>query len=85
MIEPIVTIILAVLGLYLLLGFVFGILFAFAGGAARIDPGAVKGTFGFKLIIIPGCALFWPCLLMRWIKGSPSPHERSKHRQLANS
>lgn len=82
MIEPVTICILAILGGYLALGLLFGILFSFVGGARRIDPGAEKGTLGFKLIIIPGCAIFWPYLLLRWARGSAPPQECSKHRQI---
>ena len=77
-----ITTILTVLGIYLGIGFLFGILFAFAGAKA-IDPAAVQGSFGFKLLIIPGCAIFWPYLLKRWIRKSPPPEECPTHRRLA--
>ncbi len=83
MIEPVTTCLLAIAGGYLALGSLFGILFSFAGGARRIDPGAEKGTWGFKLVIIPGCAIFWPYLLLRWVRSSAPPQECSRHRQLA--
>ena len=82
MMEGLISLLLAMLGTYLLIGFVFGIVFAFAG-AKTIDPSAVEGSWGFKIIIIPGCALFWPYLLKRWIKKSPPPEEYSAHRRAA--
>ncbi len=71
--------ILTILGIYLLVGLVFGLLFAF-WGAKRIDHGAEAGTLGFKLMIIPGCAVFWPYLLGRWITGRQPAQECSRHR-----
>ncbi len=71
---------LSLLGFYLALGFIFGLLFAFLGGAKRIDPGAVEGSWGFKVLLIPGCMIFWPYLLFRWIKSSAPPVECSRHR-----
>ncbi len=65
--------------IYLGLGGLFGIAFAFAGAKA-IDPAAKNGSIGFKLLIIPGAAFFWPYLLKRWIAKSPPPEERSAHR-----
>ena len=77
-----IAISLALLGIYLLIGFLFGIVFAFAG-VKDIDPAAEQGTLGFKLLIIPGCAIFWPYLLKRWLVKSPPPEERSRHRRAA--
>ena len=82
--EGLISILLILLGLYLLVGFLFGLVFAFAGAKA-IDPGAVEGTWGFKLLIIPGCAIFWPLLLKRWVSKSPPPEECSAHRRAAKS
>ena len=81
MIEILVT----VLGIYFAAGFVFGVAFAFGGGVKRIDPAAAGGTWGFKLLIIPGCAIFWPLLLKRWLKSEPPPEEKSAHRRAANA
>ncbi len=69
---------LAALGIYLLVGCVFAIPFVLVG-AKRIDPTAHSGTWGFRLIIIPGVALLWPLLLLRWIRGN-HPVECSAHR-----
>jgi hypothetical protein len=71
---------LSLLGYYLAVGFGFGLFFAFFGGAKRIDPGAVEGSRGFRVLLIPGCMIFWPYLLFRWIKGSAPPVECSRHR-----
>ena len=79
-----IPIFLGILGVYLAVGLLFGVIFAFAG-AKVIDPGAVKSTRGFKLLIIPGCAIFWPMLLRRWLSKSPPPEECSAHRRAANS
>ncbi|MDA0811346.1 MAG: hypothetical protein O3C21_02990 [Verrucomicrobia bacterium] len=78
----IIPVLLTVLGIYLALGLVFGVPFALSG-AKSIDPSAAGGTWGFKLLIIPGCALFWPYLLVRWVKKSPPPEEYSAHRRAA--
>lgn len=77
-------VLLSVLGGYLAIGFLFGIPFAFLG-AKKIDPSAVDGTWGFKLLIIPGSAIFWPLLLVRWLLGRSVPVEKSAHRKAANS
>ncbi len=80
--ETLISTLLTLLGFYLLIGFIFGVIFAFAG-AKHIDPSAASGAWGFKLLIIPGCAIFWPYLLKRWIGKSAPPDESSAHRRSA--
>lgn len=63
---------------YLLLGILFAVPFAFLG-AKHVDPAAEKGSFIFKLLIIPGSVVFWPLLLKRWIRRE-HPTEKSAHR-----
>jgi hypothetical protein len=65
----IVNILLVVVGIYLVLGFVFAIPFVIKG-AQKIDPSANGGSIGFRIIIIPGTMVFWPFLLKKWIKAS---------------
>jgi hypothetical protein len=82
--QLIIPTLLAALGIYLLVGLIFGVVFALAGGAGMIDPAAEEAGFGFRLLIIPGCAVFWPLLARRWAKGPPPPTEKSAHRQAAS-
>jgi len=49
------------------IGLVFALWFAWRG-AARFDPVAGRGSLGFRLLIIPGAALLWPYLVIRWAK-----------------
>jgi hypothetical protein len=73
---------LILLGVYFACGFVFALAFAF-WGAQRIDPHAGPGTWGFRLLIIPGSTALWPLLLYRWIKGIyEPPEERNAHRHV---
>jgi hypothetical protein len=67
-------------GIYLLCGLVFAIPFVLTG-VNRIDPHAAHGTWGFRLLIIPGTMFFWPMLAHRWMKGiHEPPPERNAHR-----
>lgn len=50
---------------YLAIGLLFAILFVLKG-VTRIDEGAVGSGWGFRVIIIPGTAVFWPLLLRKW-------------------
>ena len=65
---------------YLLCGFIFAIPFVVVG-AGRIDPHALHGSWGFRILIIPGAMLFWPLLARRWLSGMHAPpEERNAHR-----
>jgi hypothetical protein len=71
-------------GIYFLCGFCFAIVFVFSG-LKKIDPHAALGSWGFRLLVIPGVAAFWPLLLRRWLKGiHPPPSERNAHRIAAS-
>lgn len=68
---------------YLALGIAFSVPFV-AFGLQRVDADAKGGTFGFRLIIIPGVVALWPLLLQRWVRGEGSaPAERNAHRVAA--
>ena len=53
--------------LYLAFGFVFGLVFVWRG-VERVDPSAHSGTLGFRILILPGCAVLWPWLLLRLVR-----------------
>jgi len=72
----IAAIFLILLGVYMACGLVFGISFALVG-VKRIDPHAAYGSWGFRLLIIPGALAFWPLLLGRWMNGVHEPPEES--------
>jgi hypothetical protein len=59
---------------YLVAGGLFAGPFAWIG-ARKIDLHAAAGTWGFRLIIIPGAMLLWPWLAWRWrcSVGCPQP------------
>ena len=76
---------LMLLGIYLTCGFGFAIPFVWFG-VKRIDPHALHGSWGFRLLIIPGTAIFWPLLFYRWVKGIQEPPEEcSAHRGSARA
>lgn len=77
------SILFGVVGAYLLVGLVFGIAFVIKG-VGRIDPVAQAGTWGFRLVILPGVLVFWPMLAKRWATGtSVPPCECNAHRRAA--
>jgi len=74
---------LIILGIYLFCGLVFAVPFVLVG-ARRIDPHALHGSWGFRLLIFPGAAALWPLLLRRWVTGvKVPPEECNAHRHAA--
>lgn len=67
-----ILVILWIAGVYLGIGFLFGVAFV-ARGVERIDPAAKGARWHFRLLILPGCAAMWPVLLKRWIRGEQPP------------
>ena len=53
----------AVVGLLLAVPFVFS-------WVKRVDPVAAEGTWGFRLLILPGAAALWPVVLWKLVRGS---------------
>ncbi|UYV11442.1 MAG: hypothetical protein NCW75_09025 [Phycisphaera sp.] len=41
-------------------------------GVNRLDPAAADGTWGFRLLAIPGVMVLWPLVLIRWAKAGRS-------------
>lgn len=65
---------------YVAAGMAFALLFVWRG-VTRIDPMAATSPWTFRVLILPGCAIFWPLLLVRWASGSVAPPvERTAHR-----
>jgi hypothetical protein len=62
----ILQLILLLVGIYILAGLLFAIAFVLKG-VDQIDETAAGASWGFRVIIIPGTAVFWPLLLKRWL------------------
>jgi len=67
MLITIVSFFLIEIVVYLFAGIVFTIFFQ-AKGLSKIDEGVHGSSWGFRIIIIPGCIVFWPLLLKKWVK-----------------
>ena len=81
--TTIVSIVLAVVGIYMLIGLIFGIYFAFTQ-VGKVDPVAKAGTWGFRILIIPGMTIFWPIFAKRLAAGLETPPiEQNAHRKRA--
>ena len=63
---------LALIGTYAAVGFVFALVFV-ARGAESIDPAAAGSSLGFRLLIVPGSTALWPFLAWRWMRGQRAP------------
>ena len=71
---------LGLFGAYLAVGLLFAIPFVLVG-VRSIDPHAVHGSWGFRVLIIPGTMFLWPLLARRWMKGiHVPPEENNPHR-----
>jgi hypothetical protein len=62
----------ALLALYVLAGIVFAIPFVLVG-APRLDANARGAPWGFRIMILPGCAALWPVLALRWLRAERAP------------
>lgn len=58
-------IILLALAAHLGAGVVFGAVFL-ARGIGRVDPAARGSPWGFRLLMLPGVAVLWPVVAVKW-------------------
>jgi hypothetical protein len=62
------------------LGLVFAVPFVWFG-VQHLDSEAQGSGVGFRLLILPGIAAFWPMFLYRWRRGiNEPPVEKNPHR-----
>ena len=72
-------------GIYLICGLFFAVPFVLVG-VSKIDPQAEHGSWGFRLLIIPGTMFLWPLLARRWVMGvHEPPEEDNPHRGAARN
>lgn len=67
--EPAAKILMTIFQAYFALGLLFAIPFVLRG-AGVVEPVAKEGTWGFRILILPGSATLWPYLLYRWVRAS---------------
>lgn len=62
------------------IGLLFASVFVVAG-VQRLDSDSHGSSIGFRLLILPGVAAFWPMFLRRWVSGvTEPPVEKNPHR-----
>ena len=80
MLETFAKAIVYTLAVYASLGLVFAVPFVWLG-VQRLDSEAQGSGIGFRLLILPGVAAFWPMFLYRWSRQiSGPPVEKNPHR-----
>jgi len=81
MFETLVTALVYALIAYAGVGLAFAVVFVWFG-VERLDSEAEGAGIGFRLLILPGVAAFWPLLLKRWVRGiTEPPRETNPHRR----
>jgi len=55
------------LALYAVVGAVTALAFV-TFGIARVLPAGTPVTLGARVLLLPGAALLWPYVLLRWVK-----------------
>ena len=68
--KIVINIILAVLGMYFLIGILFGLYFLFKG-ATKIDPLMKDTKKKVRILLFPGVVATWP-FLIKWLFKSKS-------------
>jgi hypothetical protein len=80
MLETFAKAIVYTLAVYAGLGSVFAVSFVWLR-VQRLDSEAQGSGIGFRLLILPGVAAFWPMFLYRWRQAMADPPvEKNPHR-----
>ncbi len=61
--------------IYLACGLLFAVAFVTVG-VGRVDAAARGSSLGFRLLILPGAAAFWPLLAVRWVRAPALSRKR---------
>jgi uncharacterized ion transporter superfamily protein YfcC len=85
MFETLVKTLVYALATYAGLGLGFAVPFVWLG-VQRLDSEAQGSGIGFRLLILPGVAAFWPMFLYRWTRRiAEPPVEKNPHRLSSES
>ncbi len=83
MFETFIKTFVYVLEIYAGLGLIFAVPFVWFG-VQRVDSEAQGSGTGFRLLILPGVAAFWPMFLYRWTRGTVEPPVEKNPRRLSD-
>jgi hypothetical protein len=83
MLETFAKAIVYALAVYAGSGLVFAVPFVCLG-VQRLDSEAQASGVGFRLLILPGVAAFWPMFLDRWRRGIDQPPVEMNPHRLSN-
>jgi hypothetical protein len=61
------VILIDIFALYAVAGAVIALAFV-TFGIARVLPASTPVTLGARVLLMPGAALLWPYVLLRWVK-----------------
>jgi len=67
--ETFVSILLLIIGIYLLLGVFFAIIFLWKG-LNKVDNGTEGSGLFLKVLLFPGMTVFWITFLRKWLKAT---------------
>lgn len=59
--------ILALFGLYAVIGILFAIVFVMIG-IGHVDAAARQSSIPFRILVLPGCAALWPVMASKWFQ-----------------
>jgi hypothetical protein len=62
-----VVLVVDALGVYVMVGAVTAVAFVTVG-LARVLPAGTPVTVGARVLLLPGAAILWPYVLLRWVK-----------------
>jgi hypothetical protein len=65
--ELIISLILSIVGIYLVIGFIFSIIFIWKG-LEKVDDGIHGSPWLVKALIFPGMIIFWVIFANKWRK-----------------
>lgn len=68
MFDDIVSIVLATVGIYLVIGVLFSLIFMAFKGLQKVDEETHGAGILFSILIFPGLTVFWVYFLTKWIK-----------------
>jgi hypothetical protein len=61
------VVVIDLLALYAVIGAVTALAFV-TFGIARVLPAGTPVTLGARVLLLPGAAVLWPYVLLRWVK-----------------